>query len=68
MSGGKTYCGENGVSTVRIADGGKIQFLPCSLSVNGTSVSRGQIPFLLYSVAEQEEKTMVSGVQDNIYG
>ncbi|KAK0411800.1 hypothetical protein QR680_005853 [Steinernema hermaphroditum] len=65
MSGGKTYCGENGVSNVRISNGSKIQFLPCSLSVNGTSVSRGQVPFLLYSVADQEEKTVVSGVQDS---
>ncbi|TKR87164.1 hypothetical protein L596_011612 [Steinernema carpocapsae] len=65
MSGGKTFCGENGVSSVRISNSSKIQFLPCSLSVNGTSISRGQIPFLLYSIADLEEKRVVAGVQDS---
>ncbi|KAI6207356.1 RCR-type E3 ubiquitin transferase [Aphelenchoides besseyi] len=56
---GKTRYGESGVATVRLngTKNGRLTFLPCtSLSRNGTTVSRGQLPFLLYSVEEEALK------------
>lgn len=46
----KTWGGENGVTSMTAVNGTKIYFQPCSLSVNGTNVNRGQIPELYYSV------------------
>ncbi|VDK29726.1 unnamed protein product [Gongylonema pulchrum] len=54
INGGKTFCGEGGVSSVRLGNGSRMHFEPCSLSVNGTSLARGQIPFVLYSVQDDE--------------
>lgn len=31
-----------------------MHFEPCSLSLNGTSLARGQIPFVLYSTQDDE--------------
>ncbi|VBB27565.1 unnamed protein product [Acanthocheilonema viteae] len=54
INGGKTFCGEGGIGTVRLCNGGRMHFESCSLSLNGTSLSRGQIPFVLYSVQDDE--------------
>ncbi|KAI6189442.1 RCR-type E3 ubiquitin transferase [Aphelenchoides bicaudatus] len=50
MDAGKTYYGQSGVAAVQLQRFGRISFMPCaSLGKNGTTVARGQIPFLLYS-------------------
>ncbi|VDO25358.1 unnamed protein product, partial [Onchocerca flexuosa] len=54
INGGKTFCGESGTGTVRLCNGSRMYFESCSLSVNGTSLSRGQIPFVLYSIQDDE--------------
>ncbi|CAG9534611.1 unnamed protein product [Cercopithifilaria johnstoni] len=54
INGGKTFCGEGGTGTVRLCNGSRMHFESCSLSLNGTSLSRGQIPFVLYSVQDDE--------------
>ncbi len=68
MQGGKTFCGEGeadspsssvsagGLSSIRLTNGVRVQFQPCLLSENGTSLARGQIPFLLYSVSDVKEE------------
>ncbi|KAI6241073.1 RCR-type E3 ubiquitin transferase [Aphelenchoides fujianensis] len=56
---GKTRYGEGGVSSVRLqgSRNTRLTFLPCSsLSRNGTTVGRGQIPFLLYSIKDEQPK------------
>uniref|UniRef100_A0A915ATT0 RCR-type E3 ubiquitin transferase n=8 Tax=Parascaris univalens TaxID=6257 RepID=A0A915ATT0_PARUN len=58
VEGGKTFCGEGGVGTVRLCNGARMHFQPCSLSQNGTSLARGQIPFVLYSMKENEVDIM----------
>ncbi|KAK6037132.1 PHR domain protein [Cooperia oncophora] len=52
---GKTYCGEGGVNYIRLNNGARVTFSSCSLSENGTSLQRGQIPYFLYSVVETEK-------------
>uniref|UniRef100_A0A915PSJ6 RCR-type E3 ubiquitin transferase n=1 Tax=Setaria digitata TaxID=48799 RepID=A0A915PSJ6_9BILA len=54
INGGKTFCGEGGTGTVRLCNGSRMHFESCSLSLNGTSLSRGQIPFVLYSIQDDE--------------
>ncbi|MCP9259802.1 E3 ubiquitin-protein ligase rpm-1 [Dirofilaria immitis] len=54
INGGKTFCGEGGIGTVRLCNGSRMYFESCSLSLNGTSLSRGQIPFVLYSIQDDE--------------
>lgn len=43
-----------GIGTVRLCNGSRMHFESCSLSLNGTSLSRGQIPFVLYSIQDDE--------------
>uniref|UniRef100_A0A7E4WAZ4 RCR-type E3 ubiquitin transferase n=1 Tax=Panagrellus redivivus TaxID=6233 RepID=A0A7E4WAZ4_PANRE len=59
LSAGKTFYGDNGQTCVRLANGGRINFLPCSLSRNGTNIIRGQIPHLVYAVEEPKKKKSV---------
>ncbi|VIO97478.1 B-box zinc finger family protein [Brugia malayi] len=54
INGGKTFCGEGGIGTVRLCNGSRMHFESCNLSLNGTSLSRGQIPFVLYSIQDDE--------------
>ncbi|RZF32322.1 hypothetical protein LSTR_LSTR001786 [Laodelphax striatellus] len=46
--GGRTSNGDGGLSSVRGPDGVTFSFSTCSLSFNGTTQTRGQIPYLLY--------------------
>ncbi|KAJ8027887.1 E3 ubiquitin-protein ligase MYCBP2 [Holothuria leucospilota] len=48
LHGGKTFSGEGGSSQVRCPDGVTFTFSNCTLSSNGTSLARGQIPQVLY--------------------
>ncbi|EJW70463.1 hypothetical protein WUBG_18632, partial [Wuchereria bancrofti] len=43
-----------GIGTVRLCNGSRMHFESCNLSLNGTSLSRGQIPFVLYSIQDDE--------------
>uniref|UniRef100_A0A8L8Q1Q6 TNFR-Cys domain-containing protein n=1 Tax=Heligmosomoides polygyrus TaxID=6339 RepID=A0A8L8Q1Q6_HELPZ len=52
---GKTYCGEGGVNYIRLNNGARVTFSSCSLSENGTSLQRGQIPYFLYSIVDTEK-------------
>ncbi|WKY12527.1 hypothetical protein Q1695_003815 [Nippostrongylus brasiliensis] len=63
---GKTYCGEGGVNYIRLNNGARVTFSSCSLSENGTSLQRGQIPYFLYSVVETE-KSETSEVQEEMH-
>uniref|UniRef100_A0A914IDA9 4Fe-4S ferredoxin-type domain-containing protein n=1 Tax=Globodera rostochiensis TaxID=31243 RepID=A0A914IDA9_GLORO len=54
---GKTLYGEGGILSVQLRDQIRLHFLPCDLSRNGTTVSRGQFPFLLFSVVDEEDKS-----------
>uniref|UniRef100_A0A1I7W188 RCR-type E3 ubiquitin transferase n=1 Tax=Loa loa TaxID=7209 RepID=A0A1I7W188_LOALO len=58
INGGKTFCGEGGVGTVRLCNGSRMHFESCNLSLNGTSLSRGQIPFVLYSIQDDESSVI----------
>lgn len=49
-SGMKTLCGEGGVPHARLSNGAKLYYASCGLSENGTTLLRGQIPFLVYIV------------------
>ncbi|KAL3078261.1 hypothetical protein niasHS_012148 [Heterodera schachtii] len=53
---GKTLFGEGGLLSIQIRDQIRLHFLPCDLSRNGTTVSRGQFPFFLLTVADTKEK------------
>ncbi|CAK9797457.1 E3 ubiquitin-protein ligase MYCBP2 [Anthophora quadrimaculata] len=46
--GGRTNNGEGGLSVVKGPDGTTFTFTTCSLSFNGTTQTRGQIPHILY--------------------
>lgn len=46
--GGRTSNGDGGLSSVKGPDGAVFTFSTCSLSFNGTTQTRGQIPYLLY--------------------
>ncbi|XP_014476555.1 PREDICTED: E3 ubiquitin-protein ligase MYCBP2 isoform X7 [Dinoponera quadriceps] len=46
--GGRTSNGDCGLSVVKGADGTTFTFTACSLSFNGTTQTRGQIPHILY--------------------
>ncbi|KAH0954749.1 hypothetical protein HN011_008203, partial [Eciton burchellii] len=46
--GGRTSNGDGGLSVVKGADGTTFTFTACSLSFNGTTQTRGQIPHILY--------------------
>ncbi|CAB3398193.1 unnamed protein product [Caenorhabditis bovis] len=57
---GKTYCGESGTAQIRLVNGTRLFFSGCSLSHNGTTVQRGQIPFILYSVMDQSKTSHIT--------
>ncbi|CAD6193419.1 unnamed protein product [Caenorhabditis auriculariae] len=61
----RTFCGENGTNQLRLCDGTRLFFSGCSLSQNGTTVQRGQIPFLLYSVTERSVNSQTT--QDKLH-
>lgn len=46
--GGRTNNGDGGLSSVKGSDNTVFTFSTCSLSFNGTTLTRGQIPILLY--------------------
>lgn len=46
--GGRTSNGDGGVSSVKGPDGVTFNFSTCSLNFNGTTPTRGQIPYVLY--------------------
>ncbi|KAJ8933506.1 hypothetical protein NQ318_002559, partial [Aromia moschata] len=46
--GGRTNNGDGGLSSVKGTDNTTFTFSTCSLSFNGTTLTRGQIPVLLY--------------------
>ncbi|XP_044762914.1 E3 ubiquitin-protein ligase MYCBP2 [Coccinella septempunctata] len=46
--GGRTNNGDGGLSSVKGSDGTNFIFSTCALSFNGTTLTRGQIPVLLY--------------------
>lgn len=46
--GGRTNNGDGGLSSVKGSDGTVFTFSTCSLSFNGTTLTRGQIPSILY--------------------
>lgn len=48
---------EDGSSSVRLANGARVNYFPCSLSSNGTNMSRGQIPYLQYAIHTQKKNT-----------
>ncbi|CAD5224052.1 unnamed protein product [Bursaphelenchus okinawaensis] len=50
IDAGKTFFGESGISVVKLQRHGRMTFLPSSFSKNGTTVTRGQLPFFLYSI------------------
>lgn len=47
-----------GVCSLRLQNNIRLSFLPCSLSQNGTTVQRGQIPLLLYSIEEKKSNSL----------
>ncbi|XP_011315230.1 E3 ubiquitin-protein ligase MYCBP2 isoform X2 [Fopius arisanus] len=52
--GGRTSNGDCGLSIVRGPDGTNFTFSVCSLSFNGTTQARGQIPHILYYANPQD--------------
>jgi E3 ubiquitin-protein ligase MYCBP2 len=46
--GGRTSNGDGGLTSVKGPDGTTFAFSTCSLSFNGTTQTRGQIPQILY--------------------
>nr|CAH7734761.1 unnamed protein product [Callosobruchus chinensis] len=46
--GGRTNNGDGGLSSVKGSDNTMFTFYTCSLSFNGTTLTRGQIPIILY--------------------
>uniref|UniRef100_A0A913I5E3 RCR-type E3 ubiquitin transferase n=1 Tax=Strongyloides stercoralis TaxID=6248 RepID=A0A913I5E3_STRER len=51
-----TYFGENGTSTLQLINGTKITFFTSELCNNGTTVNRGQIPRILYTIREEQSR------------
>lgn len=60
MKNSKTFCGEGGVTQVRLVNGARLFFSGCSMSQNGTNVQRGQLPFLLYSILDQSNSIQIT--------
>ncbi|PAV60710.1 hypothetical protein WR25_02916 isoform A [Diploscapter pachys] len=46
----KTYSGEGGYNHIRLSNGARLTFCGTSMSQNGTTVNRGQIPYFIYSI------------------
>uniref|UniRef100_A0A8R1DYZ2 RCR-type E3 ubiquitin transferase n=1 Tax=Caenorhabditis japonica TaxID=281687 RepID=A0A8R1DYZ2_CAEJA len=60
LKNSKTFCGEGGVTQVRLLNGARLFFSGCSMSQNGTTVQRGQLPFLLYSILDQTNSIQIT--------
>ncbi|XP_046604041.1 E3 ubiquitin-protein ligase MYCBP2 isoform X2 [Neodiprion virginianus] len=58
--GGRTSNGDGGLSVVKGPDGTTFTFTACSLSFNGTTQTRGQIPHILYYSNPQDSETQQS--------
>ena len=58
--GARTNNGDGGQSTVRGSDGTTFTFTSCSLSFNGTNVTRGQVPQILYYSTPAEEPAITN--------
>jgi E3 ubiquitin-protein ligase MYCBP2 len=58
--GGRTSNGDAGVSSIKGPDGTVFSFSSCSLSMNGTNPTRGQLPQLLYFNSPQENDVQSS--------
>lgn len=56
---------EGGVNYIRLNNGARVTFSSCSLSENGTSLQRGQIPYFLYSIVDTE-KSETTEVQEEV--
>ncbi|ULT86357.1 hypothetical protein L3Y34_006204 [Caenorhabditis briggsae] len=65
MKNAKTFCGEGGVTQVQLLNGARLFFSGCSMSQNGTTVQRGQLPFLMYSIVDQSTSIQIK--QETIY-
>ncbi|XP_063374022.1 E3 ubiquitin-protein ligase MYCBP2 [Cydia amplana] len=68
--GGRTTNGDCGLPSVKGPDGTTFRFASCSLSFNGTTLARGQIPCLIYystskSIANSSESadTLISALR-----
>ncbi|GLH12984.1 Probable E3 ubiquitin-protein ligase HERC2 [Gryllus bimaculatus] len=55
--GGRTSNGDGGLSSVKGPDGATFTFSTCSLSFNGTTQTRGQIPQILYYSNPQDSES-----------
>lgn len=55
--GGRTSNGDGGLNSVRGPDGSTFTFSTCSLSFNGTTQTRGQIPQILYYSSPQDSES-----------
>uniref|UniRef100_A0A0N4Z1B8 RCR-type E3 ubiquitin transferase n=1 Tax=Parastrongyloides trichosuri TaxID=131310 RepID=A0A0N4Z1B8_PARTI len=51
-----TYYGENGIPNLQLTNGSKLTFYINEMCNNGTTVSRGQIPRILYGVKEEQSR------------
>ncbi|CAG0913072.1 unnamed protein product [Notodromas monacha] len=60
--GGYTHSGEAGLSCVKGPDGTTFSFFSVSVSFNGTSLTRGQIPQILYYSEPKQNKSQVEFV------
>ncbi|KAL0852359.1 hypothetical protein ABMA28_000560 [Loxostege sticticalis] len=58
--GGRTANGDCGLPSVKGPDGTTFRFASCSLSINGTSMARGQIPCLIYYGTTKSQNTSES--------
>ncbi|XP_046683725.1 E3 ubiquitin-protein ligase MYCBP2 isoform X4 [Homalodisca vitripennis] len=58
--GGRTSNGDGGVSSVKGPDGVTFTFSTCSLNFNGTTPTRGQIPYILYFSNPQDSEGQAS--------
>lgn len=65
MKNTKTFCGEGGVTQVHLLNGARLFFSGCSMSQNGTTVQRGQLPYLIYSILDQSNSLQIK--QETIY-
>lgn len=68
LNGGKTFYGEEGVCSLRLQNNICLSFAPCSLSQNGTTIQRGQIPYFLYSIEDRKptENINLNGKEINV--
>ncbi|XP_054276655.1 E3 ubiquitin-protein ligase MYCBP2-like [Macrosteles quadrilineatus] len=59
--GGRTSNGDGGVSSVKGPDGVMFTYSTCSLNFNGTTPTRGQIPYILYFSNPQDSEAVARG-------